>query len=35
MEVEKNRIYRHFKGDYYLVLDVAIHSETGGETRNI
>lgn len=28
MEVEKNRIYRHFKGDYYLVLDVAIHSET-------
>lgn len=29
MEVEKNRIYRHFKGDYYLVLDVAIHSETG------
>ena len=30
MEVEKNRIYRHFKGDYYLVLDVAIHSETGG-----
>lgn len=30
MEVEKNRIYRHFKGDYYLVLDVAIHSEMGG-----
>lgn len=30
MEVEKNRIYRHFKGGYYLVLDVAIHSETGG-----
>ena len=29
MKVEKNRIYRHFKGDYYLVLDVAIHSETG------
>ena len=29
MEVEKNRIYRYFKGDYYLVLDVAIHSETG------
>lgn len=28
MKVEKNRIYRHFKGDYYLVLDVAIHSET-------
>lgn len=29
MKVEKNKIYRHFKGDYYLVLDVAIHSETG------
>lgn len=22
-------IYKHFKGDYYLVEDVAIHSETG------
>ncbi len=21
-------IYRHFKGDYYLVEDIAIHSET-------
>lgn len=29
MEVIKNRIYRHFKGDYYLVVDIAIHSETG------
>ena len=28
MEVIKNRIYRHFKGDYYLVVDVATHSET-------
>ena len=28
MEVIKNRIYKHFKGDYYLVLDIAIHSET-------
>lgn len=28
MEVIKNRIYRHFKGDYYLVLDIALHSET-------
>ncbi len=31
MEVIKNRIYKHFKGDYYLVLDVAIHSETKEE----
>ncbi len=23
-----NRVYRHFKGDYYLVVDVAKHSET-------
>ena len=24
-----NRIYRHFKGDYYLVVDIATYSETG------
>lgn len=29
MEVLKNRIYRHFKGDQYIVEDIAIHSETG------
>ena len=23
-----NGVYRHFKGDYYLLIDVAIHSET-------
>ena len=28
MEVIKNRIYKHFKGDYYLVVDIATHSET-------
>ena len=28
MEVIKNRIYKHFKGDYYIVVDIAIHSET-------
>ena len=28
MEVIKNRIYKHFKGDLYIVEDVAIHSET-------
>ena len=31
MELIKNRIYKHFKGDYYLVLDIVIHSETGEE----
>ncbi len=29
MEVIKNRVYRHFKGDYYIVVDFAEHSETG------
>ena len=28
MEAKKNGIYKHFKGDYYIVEDVAIHSET-------
>lgn len=28
MDLKKNGIYRHFKGDYYLVEDVATHSET-------
>ena len=27
-EIQKNRVYKHFKGDYYLVEDTAIHSET-------
>ena len=31
MELIKNRIYKHFKGDYYLVLDVVINSETQEE----
>lgn len=28
MKIIKNRIYKHFKGDYYLVIDLATHSET-------
>lgn len=28
-ELQLNRVYRHFKGKLYLVLDVAYHSETG------
>lgn len=27
-EIKINGIYKHFKGDYYLVQDVATHSET-------
>ena len=29
MELKIKGIYKHFKGDYYIVEDVAIHSETG------
>ena len=29
MEVIKNRVYKHFKGDNYIVEDIAIDSETG------
>lgn len=28
-QIRINGIYRHFKGDYYLLVDVAKHSETG------
>ena len=28
MEVKRNGVYKHFKGDYYVVEDVATHSET-------
>lgn len=27
-EIKVGRVYRHFKGNYYLVLSIAIHSET-------
>lgn len=29
IEEGKGKIFRHFKGDLYLVLDFVIHSETG------
>ena len=28
-EISKNTIYRHFKGNLYLVEDIAEHTETG------
>lgn len=28
-EIHVGRVYRHFKGKRYLVLHIAIHSETG------
>ena len=31
MKIIKNRVYKHFKGDSYLVLDVVTHSETKEE----
>ena len=31
MELKIKGIYRHFKGDYYLVVDVAFDSETKEE----
>lgn len=27
-KVQINRVYKHFKGNYYLVVDIATHSET-------
>lgn len=29
MEILKNRVYQHFKGNLYLVVDIAEHTETG------
>ena len=31
MEVLIGRIYKHYKGDYYIVLNIAIDSENGGK----
>lgn len=30
-KIKLNTIYKHFKGDLYLVMDVVIHSETKEE----
>ncbi|MDO4978636.1 MAG: DUF1653 domain-containing protein [Candidatus Saccharibacteria bacterium] len=30
-EVKVNRVYRHFKGDYYIVRGICRHSETKEE----
>lgn len=30
-EVQINRVYKHFKGNYYIVVDIATHSETKGQ----
>lgn len=27
-DLKVNGIYKHFKGDYYLIVDIASHSET-------
>ena len=29
MEILKNIIYKHFKGNLYLIVDIAEHTETG------
>lgn len=29
MEIIKDKVYKHFKGDLYLVVDIAEHTETG------
>ena len=34
-EVKIKRIYKHFKGDLYLVEDIAIHSETNEKYPDI
>lgn len=28
-EIKVNGIYKHYKGDYYIVVDIATNSETG------
>ena len=33
--VKINGIYKHFKGNFYIVLDVAIHSETNEKYKDV
>lgn len=30
-KIKINGVYRHFKGNYYIVLDIGVHSETEEE----
>lgn len=30
-DIEVGKVYRHFKGNYYYIKDIGIHSETGEE----
>ena len=30
-EIKVKGIYKHFKGNYYLIEDIALHSETGAK----
>ena len=34
-KIVKGGLYRHFKGMYYYVLDVATHSETSEQVRSV
>ncbi len=34
-QLQIGRVYRHFKGDYYLVEALAKDSESGGTLRNL
>lgn len=31
LKEHKGRVVRHFKGKFYLILDIALHTETGEE----
>lgn len=31
MKIEKNQIYKHFKGNLYKIINLGVHTETGEE----